>query len=273
MSQRLKVWQLLVLCALTCGCALAQQPNGTAKLPQFAVASIRPSDSASTFFSLRFTSDGVSIENASLLMIVRAAYGMFNSLDDKFIGMPGWAKSQRYNIEAKVDAADAPAFQRLDFDHRQLMVQAMLKERFDLQAHEETREQPVYFLSIAKNGPKLQETKSAEGADPGGTLKRTRGQIVGQNIVVSQLVSALTQTLGRTVVDKTEHLGGKYDITLNWTPDDVASAGPDGAAQSPEAEGPSIFTAVQEQLGLKLDSGKAPVECLVIDHIGRPSAN
>jgi uncharacterized protein (TIGR03435 family) len=222
---------------------------------------------------MAFTSDGVNIENASLLMIIRGAYGMFKSLDDKFLGVPGWAKTQRFDISAKVDGADADAFQKLSFDKRQLMVQALLEDRFSMQAHHETREQPVYSLIIAKNGPKIHEL--VDDAIPGGTMQVKRGQIVARDIVISQLVTTLTQTVGRTVQNKTG-LTGKYNLTLDWTPDDEGastSVAADASRQTSAISGPSIFTAIQEQLGLKLEAAKGPVECLVIDHVEMPSEN
>jgi uncharacterized protein (TIGR03435 family) len=248
--------------------------NAAIKLPEFDAVSVKPNKSSTTSSRLYFTDDGVRIENASLLMIIRAAHGMFNSLDDKFIGIPDWAKVERFDIEAKVNGADAPAFQKLSFDNRQLMVQAMLADRFKLRTHLETREQPVYDLVIAKNGPRLKEAIPVEGSDPGGTIERKPGQITGENVVISQLVTALTKTLGRTVVEKQDVLKGKYDFTLTWTPDDIAAPAPGEQGSAPsEVSGPSIFTAIQEQLGLKLEPAKGPVECLAIDYVERPSEN
>lgn len=247
--------------------------NPPAKLPEFVVASIRPNNSGTAAFRLAFTADGVRIENASMLMIIRAAYGMFNSLDDKFYGVPGWAKTQRFDIEAKVDGADAAQFQKLSFDKRQIMVQSLLENRFRMRAHHETKDQSIYLLVIAKNGSKLQ--RAAGDPDPGGTMQRKRGQIVARDIVISQLVTALTQTVSRTVQDKTG-LTGKYDLTLNWAPDEDSPSMPATAGandQSSPPSGPSIFTAIQEQLGLKLEAAKGPVECLVIDHVEMPSEN
>jgi len=120
----------------------------------------------------------------------------------------------------------------------------------------------VYALVVSKSGPRLKVAAPAEGADPGGTIERKKGEIVAQNIVLSQLISALTQTLGRTVQDRTSGLTGKYDITLEWASEDEASE-----------SGASIFTAIQEQLGLKLESTKGMVPCLVVDHVERPSEN
>jgi uncharacterized protein (TIGR03435 family) len=245
------------------------------KLPAFEVASVKQNRSAASAFRLAFTSDGVTIENVSLLSIIRASYGMFDTLDDKFIGIPGWARTENFDIEAKVSPADVAEFQKLSFDKRQLMVQALLADRFKLQAHLEVRQLPIYDLVVAKKGPKLRVSIPGADADPGGTIKRERGRITGQNVVLYRLVTALTHTLGRTVIDKTA-LPGKYDFTLNWMPEESASSlpgSPNEAAQESSASGPSIFTALQEQLGLKLVPSKGPVDCLVIDHVERPSAN
>ncbi|HUP05049.1 MAG TPA: TIGR03435 family protein, partial [Bryobacteraceae bacterium] len=157
----------------------------------------------------------------------------------------------------------------------------------------ETKELPVYTLVIAKNGPKLQEAKSGDsyangykrpdGRPVGGTFMRMgKGEIDSQGTPMDFLVQQLARQVGRTVVDQTG-LKGKYDFTLKWTPDPGTPAGmvgppagggraPDNSAP-PDTSGPSIFTAVQEQLGLKLESTKGPVEIIVIDHIERPSEN
>jgi uncharacterized protein (TIGR03435 family) len=147
-------------------------------------------------------------------------------------------------------------------------------------------------LVVAKGGPKLHEAKpgdtypnglkgfNGQGGGPGMMLMRP-GQLTGQGIPLSSLTRLLSQQLGSTVQDKTG-LTGKYDFTLQWTPDRNASPMPGApepgqqgpaAAASTDASGPSIFTAVQEQLGLKLESQKGPVEVLVIDHVETPSEN
>ena len=260
----LTMLQMTLAVALTTAAApLARsQSLASQETMTFAVASVRPNNSPGTQFRLAFTDDGVRVSNASLLMIIRAANGMFNSLDDKFIGIPNWAKTEKFDIEAKVDSSDAAAFKKMPFSQRQQMVQVMLTERFQLKTHLEMKEQAVYALVVAKGGAKLKLAQPAEGSDPGGTIARKKGEIAAQNIVLSQLISALTQTLGRTVQDRTTELTGKYDITLDWAPDDDA-----------QDSGASIFTAIQEQLGLKLESTKGMVQCLVVDHVERPSEN
>jgi uncharacterized protein (TIGR03435 family) len=175
---------------------------------------------------------------------------------------------------------------------RQHMLQALLQDRFKLTLHRETKELPVYSLVVAKNGPKLQEAKPAEpdgngirGPDGrpavgGHFVRMARGELNGHSLGMADIVRLLTQQLGRTVLDRTG-LTGNYDFTLQWTPDEgqppgfKEPAGGQGIGSSAprDSSWPSIFTAIQEQLGLKLESQRGPVEILVIDHAERPSPN
>ena len=277
-----RLLSIVALCVIAAAPALGQTNGAQTELPakfrEFEVSSVKPSKATANFSRLMFTPDGVKIENASLLMIIRAAYGLFNSLDDKFLGIPGWAKTERFDIEAKVSPADVEEYKKLSMDQRQLMMQTLLADRFKLQAHRETKEQPVYLLVVAKSGSRLTEAKADESDGPRRLMNRSRDHIEGMGIEMSQLASSLTQIAGRTVLDKTG-LTGKYDLKLHWTPDEVGT--PLKAADSAQptnepastSSGPSIFTAVQEQLGLKLEASRGPVECLVIDHVEQPSEN
>jgi uncharacterized protein (TIGR03435 family) len=169
------------------------------------------------------------------------------------------------------------------------MFQPLLADRFKLKFHYETRELPVYVLTIAKNGPKLKESQPDPAGPPGPAGMRGKhmmrlmgmGHLEAQGISVTLLTHELSRQLGRTVIDKTG-LTGNYDFGLQWTPDlgtgptfkgpqGGPSAGDNGAA--PDASGPTIFTAIQEQLGLKVESQKGPVRVMVIDHVEPPSAN
>ena len=251
----------------------------TVKLPVFDVVSVRQNKSGTDTFRLRSTPDGISVENSSLLMLIRQAYAMMNSLDDKFLRVPDWASTERYDIQAKVDPSDIAELPKLDATQRGLMLQALLADRFKLVTHREVQEQPVYALVIAKNGLKLTESKAGDthpdGAEVHGNkrpnaIHMSRGHLVAQTISMPNMEIVLTQIMGRTVLDKTG-LKGNYDVTLNWAPDDGQPTLLNGVPQ--EETRPSIFTALQEQLGLKLESQKAPVEVLVIDHVERPSEN
>lgn len=255
------------------------QPDIDAKVHEFEVSSVKPSKGPAGFFRFSFTPDGVRMENTSLLMIIRASYGLFNSLDDKFLGLPSWAKTERFDIEAKVSPEDADAYQKLSIEQKRQMMQSVLADRFKLQAHRETKLQPVYLLVVAKGGSKLTEAKAEINKPNRGGMSWSKNYVKGNSAAMPQLVQILTQATGRTVLDKTG-LTGKYDFTMHWVPDDedasmakaADTAQPPNEA-TPALSGPSIFTAVQEQLGLKLEPAKGPVECLVIDHVEQPTEN
>lgn len=154
------------------------------------------------------------------------------------------------------------------------MFQQLLADRFKLTVHWETRELPVYALVVAKNGPKLHASKEPDGAS--GT-SAGNGQFTAGGVTLAEMAGALTQELsqelGRVVVDRTG-ISGRYDVSLKWTPDNgEALSGGTGGAASPPDSGLSIFTAIQEQLGLKLESTKGPVQVLVIDRVELPSEN
>jgi uncharacterized protein (TIGR03435 family) len=234
------------------------------------------------------TPDGFTA-NTTLQALIRLAYGVE---DNQISGAPKWVNSDKYDVEAKMDGATAAELDKLSDDQsepaRERMLQALLEDRFKLMLHRETKDLPVYSLVVAKNGPKLQETKPGEPDGDGRTgpdgrpavgghfMRMGRGQLNGHNLGMADIVRVLTQQLGRTVVDKTG-LRGNYNFTLKWTPDDSdlpEFKEPAGAQGSPpDSSGPSIFTAIQEQLGLKLESQKGPVEILVIDHVEKPSEN
>jgi bla regulator protein blaR1 len=258
------------------------------KVPAFEVASIKPNKSGMGMTMLRTTPVGFSASNVSLKALIQQAYGVE---EDQILGAPSWLGSERYDMEAKVASSDTDALHDLNPDQRRLMLQPLLADRFQLKVHTELRDLPVLALVVAKGGPKLHEAKPGDtypnglkGFDgeggPGMMLMRP-GQLTAQGLDLSSVAKLLSQQLGRTVQDKTG-LTGKYDFTLQWKPDRDPSPmpgapppgqqGPD-ATLSPDSSEASIFTAVQEQLGLKLESRKAPVEVLVIDHVEAPSEN
>ena len=199
--------------------------------------------------------------------IIQWAFGIFVS--DEITWMPEWARHERYDVTAKVDAADLPAFRNvIDPVQRAPMLQKILVDRFHLKFHYETKELPVYALVIGKDGIRMTEIQPAIG--PNG-MKDAGRRHVGRGLIQSfgqpmkPLVNQLTIELRRVVVDRTG-LKGFYNFTLRWAPDD-------GAPPEGDVAAPSIFTAVQEQLGLKLEPVKAPVQVLVIDNLERPSEN
>jgi uncharacterized protein (TIGR03435 family) len=236
-----------------------QQPR-----PSFEVASIKPGDPASRQVSTHIQPDGrLTATNATLQMLIRAAYDL---RDHQIREGPNWLDSAAFNIEAKA-AGPVPGAQM------RLMLQSLLAERFKLAVHLETREEPVYELVVDKGGYRLREAADTAHGSRQGIGIDGAGSFGGFAASVSQLASWLSQRLDRSVIDKTG-LTGKYDFTLHWTPDPGDLGGPAGGPDAPpDTSGPSIFTALKEDLGLKLQSSKGPVEVLVIDHAEKPDAN
>jgi uncharacterized protein (TIGR03435 family) len=233
--------------------------------------------------------------NMPLIDLIREAYELGPGMgadDGRISGAPSWLGSERFDIQAKMDSSVLEALNKLGPDQRKLqaqhMLQALFAVRFKLTVHFENKELPIYSLVIAKNGPKFQESKPVDAAASGPQYQYGRGgrggrggvqmfgrggPIKAQGILIADFVPLLSTILGRTVVDKTG-LTGKYDFTLQWMPDETeASTFPAGVGQPPDPSGPSIFAAIQEQLGLKLESGKGPVAVIVIDHVERSSEN
>jgi bla regulator protein blaR1 len=258
--------RIVGLLALTMA-AFAQQTER----PSFEVASVKPGDPNERRVSLFIQPGGkLSTTNASLQMMIGFAYDV---RDHQISGGPNWLDSAKFNVEAKAPGniqippgPDGAAQLRL-------MLQSLLAERFKLAVHRETREQQVYDLVLDKGGTKMKDSNVAPGQQQG--LRGGRGEITGMAAPVPLLVNFLSQQLGRSVIDRTG-LTGKYDFTLKWTPDPGAAAGPKGGddtAPPVDVSGPSIFTALQTDLGLKLQSAKGPVEMLVIDSVEKPDAN
>ena len=275
----------------TQGRAQSQTPNVVATSPVYEVASIKPNKSGDNRIRMMYSPDGLSATGGTVQMLIMSAYGIS---PHQISGAPSWLNSEGYDIEAKMDSSTADELRKLSDDERrdqrQRMLQALLADRFKLTIHHESKELPVYALVVAKDGPKFQEAKPGDAYPNGikgpdghsgmGTMMMGNGTLTGQGVPLMNLVRFLTRELGRTVIDKTG-LTSKYDFTLKWTEERQApmfrgtegSQPGTGGTAAPESSGPSIFTAVQEQLGLKLESQKGPVEILIIDHVEKPSEN
>jgi uncharacterized protein (TIGR03435 family) len=267
----------------------AAQPQGDSAQPlAFDVVSIRPYPRNNMMISIRTTPDGVSVSGMPMHMVLREAFGVTN---DQLLGEPGWVATDRYDVEGKVAPEDAPKLKLLSTDQRWTMLLPALEERCNLKFHHETRELTVYLLVIAKGGPKMQPAQQVGNVAPSGPMGPAPGNVAppppppgpgagmffsGRSATVESLAHELSRTLGNPVIDKTG-LTGKYDYRLQFAPDDSvrASMPPPamGSAPPPEADGPSIFTALQEQLGLKLVAQKQPVDVIVIDHMEQPTPN
>ncbi len=196
---------------------------------------------------------------------VLEAYGVSR---DQLSGGPGWFDSDRFEIEAKgpddfSQDPDRALLGSYNMPKRMaLMLQTLLEDRFKLKVHRETKERTVYSLVVAKGGPKLKEVAPN---DPSERCCWTfnSGQITARFRSMPWLADALRMYVGAPVLDQTE-LKGAYDFKLEWQ---------DERDPDPKAGPSSIFTAVQEELGLKLEPSKGPVEILVVDHAEKPDAN
>ena len=196
--------------------------------------------------------------------------------DTQLAGEPEWFKSTTYDIDAKVDPSAADEMSKLSDDQRSLVHQRMLQQfvadYFKVTLHQESRDLPVYELLVAEGGPKLQKV------DKHGFMHMGVGDLSSQGTPVALLTAQLSQRLGRTVVDQTG-LDGDYAFNLHWTPDAEEQARIRAAGLPPElikagqpaASGPPLLTAVEEQLGLKLQPQTERVQVLVIDHAEQPS--
>ena len=258
-------------------------PSGGAA-PSFEVASVRPNPNTGQAFSFILQPTRFVAQNAPLDRLIRFAYNVKSSR--QLVNMPDWAGSRGFDIDAKIGDAEVDAMKSLTPDQRfaqyRLMVQSLLADRFQMKVSTETRELPVYALVLAKGGPRLTPAVPQD-------LERQRfprlgftaaGDLTARSVSMSffaDWLSGRLDTADRVVIDATG-LKGTYDFALQWNPvgGAVVTAGanpPPVSAPQPNEDKPSLFTAIQEQLGLKLESQKAPVEVLVIESVEQPTEN
>ena len=253
----------------TCGVSRAQDAAASGETkrqmmakdadPDWEVASVRPSDPNYRFDYITTRGRHTVIKNQTVEKILLKAYGLQRS---QIVGVPDWVKTEHFDADGVPDVvgeANAKQFQSL--------LRKLLAERFGLKAHQEQREMAVYALTVAKSGPKMEPSKGDPNALPdsvGGTDEKGRQARKFTNVSMSDLAPLLQFHLGRPVVDQTR-LRGRYDFKLQWTVDEANTTEPDAL--------PGLFTAIQEQIGLKLEPMKAPADVLVVDKIGRPEAN
>lgn len=228
---------------------VAQTPDAS---ESFEVASVKPGDPSFQGMSMRTAPNRFAVTNATLQFLIGYAWRVQNF---QIYGLPGWAKSELFSIDARIP--DIPRVEKTSAEQIPAMLRHLLEGRFSLRLHKETRELPAYALVVAQSGAKL----TPDAAGPGGiTSGPGMLRLAGQPL--SELAENLARQIGRPVLDRTG-ISGAFDMALKWAPD----------ATSADATGPSVFTAIQEQLGLKLQPVKAPVEVLVIERVERPSAN
>jgi uncharacterized protein (TIGR03435 family) len=270
----------------TQGRAQAQSEDASTVAPKFEV-SLKPSQLSTPTYAggqvhmvrMMYGPDGFEARNTSLLSIIQEAYGV---QANQIVGAPDWVNTTAYDVEVKTQGRDNEGMGKMDpmFGRNQQIVraqlQALLADRFQLTLHHAKKDLPSYALVVGENGSQLQPTKYADYPDtatgPDGkglhrmiSQQQGGGEVVGaQKASTAELAHQLSMQLSENVVDKTG-LTGRYDFTLHWTKD----ATPDGTS----ASGPSLFTALQEQLGLKLVPQEGPMPVLVIDQVERPTEN
>jgi len=254
---------LISQCATTCGAQEKRTQGSSNEVHTYEVVSIKPNKAGTlSAGGTRSLPDGFEYMNIPFSMFIKGAYGL--NLDSQVAGLPGWAREENYDIVAKVDADTAEKWKKLSRkerrDEEQPMKQSILADRCQFKAHEEMRELPVYDLVIAKGGLNIKEAPPNEPP-----MEMMSGdQMTVHAMKIDTIASTFGGTVGRMIVDKTGLGDKKFDFELKWTPDDRPPAN--------DSE-PSLFTALEEQLGLKLVSAKGPVEVLIIDHMERPSPN
>jgi len=252
---------------------------------QYEVSSIKPrKNDGDSRASLNPTSDGYRGTNFTMINLVLNAY--WNGEHIEVTGQPSWLQDLHFDVEAKFGPDVGEALMKLGRDDRGLvqryMLLQLLKERMNFAAHVETKEVPSYDLVVAKNGPKM---KAAEPSTSGiGSLmipRLVRGRLVTNftSMPMWVLASSLTGPAGRPVFDKTE-LTGIYDFTLEYVREqDLAATAPGDSASGTavvtpaDPAGPSLMSALEDQLGLKLVPSRGPIKVVVIDHIDKPNAN
>jgi len=260
-----RIRNALVLAMAVSSLAVLSAAQAPAQKPAFEVASVKlNAHSGFSPTTLQMAGSRFSATGMPLRPLIMQVY---NLRDFQIVGGPDWINTDQWDFEAVADKGatlrlvDAGNLDR--FTDGSLMVQSLIEDRFQFKSHRETRELPVYELTVAKNGPKI---KPSTESGPG-TRRVARGEIELQSLPFAVFVYALARQLDHALIDKT-NLNGLYDLKFQWNTELKAGADP-----SPLSDRPLLFTALQEQLGLKLQSSKGPVEVLVIDSVSKASEN
>jgi uncharacterized protein (TIGR03435 family) len=267
------------------------QARTTSSRPEFEVASVKLSKGDVAVPAIRITPGRLTVENLTLRRLIFVAYRV---RDFQISNGPGWIGSDLYDIDAKTGST-------IGADAMLLMLQTLLEDRFHLHFHHETKQGAVYVLTIAKNGSKMHEAtclpfdpnnlprqaglSDEERRDQCSGINRKTSELDGNGMSLEDasgpafqsLTGQLSLILDRPVVNRTG-LTGRFDVHLRWNADQTSAVqnepgNPSTSLPSTDQSGPSIFTALQEQLGLKLESSKGPVDNFVIDHVDKPSEN
>ncbi|HWG16336.1 MAG TPA: TIGR03435 family protein [Acidobacteriaceae bacterium] len=227
--------------------------------PDWEVATVKLNESGISNDRIHIRGRHVTIENETVARMMLIGYGVQK---DQIAGLPDWAKTVGWDIDGVTDVAGVPNLRQF-----QTMVRKIIEERFGLVLHHEQRVMEVFALRVTKGGPKLNAATGGADAFPDRVDRRSAGQLAStfKNTSMHDFVLMALGDRDRPVVDETG-LTGKYDFQLTWNDAESATLTEDSAA-------PGLFTALQEQLGLKLEPVKAPADVLVVDKVERPNAN
>jgi len=262
---RLLPWSFLLLPPVLTRAQITAPPVPT---PAYDVVSIVPNKVGDTSGTGIETHEATfTATNADLTTLLINA---FNIKPDLIFGLPRWAGSTRWNLQAKIIDSDLLALKKLTDDQRRSMLAQVLADRFHLKTHTETKQLPIYNLVVTPRGPKFKASAKQDADDMGG-MSASDSEVTLEAYPISALAYTLSSILHRTVIDKTG-LTAHYDLHLTWAPEPPAAAGQDDS-RKPTDPGPSIFSAIQDQLGLKLIPAKGPVPTLVIDRVDLPTPN
>jgi uncharacterized protein (TIGR03435 family) len=249
----------------------AQTPAARPKFDEFEVATVKPTTldwpSGGRYMRMQTAHQFVA-RNYTLRVILAAAYSL---TPGAISGGPAWVDADRYDI-----LAEAPGDVRPNTQEQMSMLRRLLTDRFNLTFHREPKEFPIYALIVAKGGPKLAPSMpvtTPEGAPPlVFVLSPDGARLAARDATMGELAWVMQRSaLDRAVVDKTG-LSGRYDFDLEWTPDETQFGGNVPKA-GPDPPKPDLFAAMQQQLGLRLESTRGPIEAMVIDKVERPAAN
>jgi uncharacterized protein (TIGR03435 family) len=254
--------------------AIAQQIPTVPNPPPYDVISIHPHNAMddNTMFNSR--PGNFVATNGTLKQLISYAYGV---REDLITGLPSWADTAHFDISAKVSDFNPDAFKNLTREQRESMLLPMLADRFHVKAHTEVKTLSVFNLVVTKDGPRFKRNPPPpidpddpkKGQEGRGNININNDDMTATAVPLSTLAEVLADQLSHTVIDKTG-LTGDYDFRLKWTSEDQSNNTADnGTTDRP----PDLFTALQEQLGLKLESTKGPVTTLVVDHADQPTPN
>ncbi len=256
----------LLVGALTVS-ALGQIPvssgssDSSASTPRFQVATIKPSHPEESR-TMQYQGNRFTTTDTSVVELLKYAYGLH---EQEIVGDPKWMTTQKFDLVGDSESPTKPSA-----DEFKKMVQNLLTDRFHLAAHREMRDLSVFAIVPAKGGPKL--TKSARPPDGPPTVGYSPGQLTVANATMADLATFLQRFVTDRAVFDLTGIAGKYDLTLQWAPDDLQTdASRHGADENNSF--PGLFTAIQEQLGLKLQEEKRPARVFVVDRVDMPSDN